>query len=64
MIIGVGRGGPGLRNFSKKRLFLVSSGKKTNFTTFASPYKNFGKLPVLYLKNPSDDRVDDTCASY
>jgi len=44
-------GGRGLRpldleNFSKKVVvFLVSGEKKTNFSTFGPPKKNFGKIP-------------------
>jgi len=50
LIMGVGRGGqrgscPSLdfKNFSKKVVFLISSGKK-KYTTFP-PWKNFGKIP-------------------
>jgi len=34
-----------LKYVEKKVAFLVSSGKKSNFTTFGPPWKNLGKLP-------------------
>ena len=34
-----GQGPLGFENFSKKIVFLISSGKKTDFTTFAPPGK-------------------------
>jgi len=41
--------------FRKMSVFLVSSGKKTNFTTFGHPQKNIWKNPLAPLgKNPFD----------
>jgi len=40
----------GLREFEifrKMTVFLVSSGKKTNFTTFGHPQKNFWETPLV-----------------
>jgi len=48
--MGVGRGAgeamapPGFGK-CQKRLFLVSSGKKTNLTSFGPPWKNFETIP-------------------
>jgi len=40
----VSEGGQAFENFSKQGCFLSFDRKKTNFTTFGSPRKSFGKI--------------------